>query len=235
MARMILTEQEKKKRRKKKLLFILIILIALGIGGFFTYKYFYNKAHPKAVVVTVVDQVDEFEYTLSDLDSEYYKTEFKKLKEIVTADTIDEEAYATQLAKCFAIDLYTISTKINKYDIGGQEYFYSDKKDDFGKEVLSTIYDTVADNTYGDRKQNLPEVKEAIVQSTEATKYLMGEELVDGYLVKIALTYKDVKADEGVSIVVVKEKSGKKVGVVDVQNTLEPKYETAPKQTQKKK
>lgn len=233
MARKILTEQEKKKRRKKRFIIFFIVLILLGVGGFFGYRYFYKKAHPEAVVVNVVDKVDEFEYTLSDLDSKYYKSEFEKLKTIVTADTIDEEAYATQLAKCFAIDLYTISTKINKYDIGGQEFFYTEKKDDFGKEVLSTIYDTVADNTYGDRKQTLPEVKEATVNSTEAMEYLMGEAMVNAYLVKVKLAYVDVKADEEVSIVLVKEKDSKKYGVVDVQSTFSPKYDSLSK-TKKK-
>ena len=134
--------------------------------------------------------------------------------------------FPAKLAKCFAIDLYTLSTKVNKYDVGGREFYYSDKQDEFGQAVMNSIYDKLVDNTYGDRKQDLPEVTEVKVNGTTKTTYLMGDKKVDGYLVKMNISYKSVKADTQVSVVIVKEKDGKKMSVVDTQNTLNPKYNT---------
>ncbi len=231
MAREVVTRQ---KKRKGKIILVLFILILLGVGGFFGYKYIDKKLHPTATEAKVLDTVEtkegyDYKYSLTDLDSKYYKEEFGKLKEILMAEPVDDEAYATQLAKCFVIDLYTMSTKMNKYDVGGQEFYYSDKQDDFGKAVMNTIYDNMIDNTYGDRKQDLPEVKEVTVNSTEKTKYLLGTTNVDGYLVKMNITYVGIKADTVASVVLVKEKDGKKISVVDIQNTLKPKYETVSK------
>ncbi len=231
MAREVVTRQ---KKRKGKIILILFILILLGVGGFFGYKFIDKKLHPAATEVKVLDTVEtkegyDYKYSLTDLDSKYFKEEFGKLKEILMAEPVDEEAYATQLSKCFVIDLYTLSTKMNKYDIGGQEFFYSDKQEDFGKAVMNSIYDNMIDNTYGDRKQDLPEVKEVTVNSTEKTKYLMGTTKVDGYLVKMNISYVGVKADTAASVVVVKEKDGKKISVVDIQNTLNPKYDAVNK------
>jgi hypothetical protein len=230
MARKIETEKVKKKKRKKGFLIFLIILLALAGLGYGGYRYIKNKLNPKPVEIKEIDKVEtkgyDYGYSLTEIDSKYYQEEFKKLKEILTQETVDDEAYATQLAKCFVIDLYTLSTKINKYDVGGREFYYSDKQDEFGQAVMNSIYDKLIDNTYGDRKQDLPEVTEVKVNSTEKTKYVMGTESKDGYLVKMNVSYKGVKADTAVSVVLVKEKDGKKISVVDTQNTLSPNYNT---------
>ena len=143
MARKIRTKQEKKKKRTKILIIILVLLIILGAAGFGGYKW-YKKTHTKqAVEVKVLDSIDDgYGYSVSDRDSKYYQKEFEELKKILTASTIDEEAYATQVAKLFAIDLYSIDTKMNKYDIGGLEYFYKDKSEMYEKKGRETIYET---------------------------------------------------------------------------------------------
>ncbi len=232
MARKIRTKQEKKKKRTKILIIILVLLIILGAAGFGGYKW-YKKTHTKqAVEVKVLDSIDDgYGYSVSDRDSKYYQKEFEELKKILTASTIDEEAYATQVAKLFAIDLYSIDTKMNKYDIGGLEYFYKDKSEMYEKKVMDTIYETLLDDTYGDRKQSLPLVSEVVVNSTEKTKYTLGEadkaKEVDGYLVKLNIKYKeDLGYDTEASVVVCKENDNKRWSVVDFQPTLDPKYDT---------
>ena len=120
---------------------------------------------------------------------------------------------------------------MNKYDIGGLEYFYKDRSEMYEKKVMDTIYETLLDDTYGDRKQSLPLVSEVVVNSTEKTKYTLGEEEeakeVDGYLVKLNIKYKeDLGYDTEASVVVCKEDNSKRWSVVDFQPTLEPKYET---------
>jgi hypothetical protein len=83
----------------------------------------------------------------------------------------------------------------------------------------------LADNTYGDRKQDLPEVTNVNVVSSDKTTYSLGEKKTDAYLVKMEITYKGTKAKPELSVVIVKESDGKKLGIVDVQDTLKGSYE----------
>lgn len=194
--------------------------------GLFAWKFVFNKPVEKKVVnVKVLDSLDEYGYSLSDKDSKYFKKEYEELKKILNEDKVDEKAYATQVAKLFTIDLYTLSTKINKYDVGGFEYYYDTKKDMFEQKVIDTLYSTLLDDTYGDRKQVLPEVTSVTVVSSEEIKYKLGDSEVNGYLVKLEMTYdSDMGYDNEASVVVCKE-NGIRWSVVDFQPTLKPKYE----------
>lgn len=224
MARKIKTAQEKKKTLQRALIVVvvLIVVICIGIFVFINLK----KEEPKnAIQVNILKQNDNYGYTLTDKDSEYFKTEFDKLISIVEASPIDDKEYATQVAKMFTIDLYTMNTKINKYDVGGTEYYYSTKKDMFEQKVIDTLYSSLLDDTYGDRKQTLPEITNIEVTSTEETTYKLDNKTVDGYLVKLNLTYKeDLGYDKVASVVVCKE-DGIRWSVVDFQPTLKPKYD----------
>lgn len=217
----------KKKKRKKKVLLILVLIIIV-VGGILVYNFkFKNKngSSKNVVTVKVVDSLDDYGYSISDKDSKYYKSEFENLKKILKASSIDEEAYSTQVARLFVIDLYTMSTKLNKYDVGGTEYFYKDKADMYTKKVMDTLYSTLIDNTYGDRKQSLPEVSNVETVSTEKTTYTIDKKEKDGYLVKLKLTYvTDMGYDDEASVVVVKE-DGIRWSVVDYQPTLKPTYD----------
>ena len=226
MARTIQTEQVKKKNIGKKVLLALLVILLIGGAGFLIWNIVNKKEQPKTVVeIKELDNLEEYKYALTDKDSKYFKSEYEVLKEILTSDSIDEEKYVTQVAKMFTIDLYTLSTKVNKYDIGGLEYYYVTKKDMFEQKVMDTLYSTLLDDTYGDRKQVLPEVTNLETVSTEKTTYLLGEEEVDAYLVKLKITYAtDLGYDEEASIVVCKEE-GIRWSVVDFQPTLNPKYE----------
>lgn len=217
----------KKKKRKKKILLILVLIIIV-VGGILVYNFkFKNKngSSKNVVTVKVVDSLDDYGYSISDKDSKYYKSEFENLKKILKASSVDEEAYSTQVARLFVIDLYTMSTKLNKYDVGGTEYFYKDKADMYTKKVMDTLYSTLIDDTYGDRKQSLPEVSNVETVSTEKTTYTIGKKGKDGYLVKLKLTYvTDMGYDDEASVVVVKE-DGIRWSVVDYQPTLKPTYD----------
>lgn len=221
-------ETKLKKKKKKNKLWILLLLVILIVGGllFYNFKLKKNNNTPKNVVtVKVVDSLDDYGYSISDKDSKYYKSEFENLKKILKESKVDEEAYSTQVAKLFVIDLYTMSTKLNKYDVGGTEYFYKDKAEMYSKKVMDTLYSTLIDDTYGDRKQTLPEVSSVEVVSTEKTTYLVDEEKKDGYLVKLKISYvSDMGYDDEASVVVVKE-DGARWSVVDYQPTLKPTYD----------
>ncbi len=225
MARKIKTEQEKKKSRRR-IIIILVVIILLGVGGYFGYKYLFKDNAPKKIVeVKELDNLSEYGYTLTDKDSKYFKSEYEVLKKLLTSGNVDEKEYATQVAKMFTIDLYTLSTKINKYDVGGLEYYYNDKKDMFEKKAMDTLYSSLLDDTYGDREQILPEVTNIEVVTTEDTTYSLGDNEVKGYLVKLKITYdSDMGYDKEASLVVCKEE-GIRWSVVDFQPTLEPEYE----------
>lgn len=219
-------KKEKKPGKGKKILIALLIIILIAGAGFGVYKIFFDKDGKKsAVEVKVLDSLDDYGYTLSDKDTDLFKDEYNVLKDLLNEKEIDDEKYATQVAKLFVIDLYTINTKVNKLDIGGSEYYYLDKVTMFEKKVMDTLYYHLEDNTYGDREQELPEVKKIEVLSIEETEYKIGEKEKDAYLVQVEWEYvEDMGYDTEASIVLCKE-NGVRISVVDFQPTLEPEYE----------
>lgn len=225
MARVVETVQRKNKNKRKKFIVFIILLLLLTVGGLCFYKFYYNKPRNKAKVrVEILDSLDDYNYSLSDRDSTLYKEEFELLKSVLNEKDVDEEKYSQQIAKLFIIDLYTMSTKMNKYDIGGVVFYNSKKKSMYEKKVMDTLYSSLLDDTYGDRKQELPEVKTIEIVSTEKVTYKLGDEKVNGYLVKLKWTFvKNMGYDTQGSVVLCKE-TDKIISVVDYQPTLTPKY-----------
>ncbi len=242
MAKEIEIENVKKKKIVMKIIIIIVIILLLGggitagfvTGGFAKLWDMINGTETKEVVeVKELDNLKEYKYVLTDKDSEFFKKEFEVLKEILNQDTIDEEAYVKQVARMFVIDLYTLNTRMNKYDVGGMEYFHVNKKTMFEQKVMDTLYSMLLDNTYGDRKQSLPEVNGLEDVSIEKTKYTLVSEKdkkevkteVDAYLVKLKINYvTDMGYDKEASIVVIRENNGPRWSIVDFQPTLNPKY-----------
>ncbi len=225
MARKIETDKVKKKGKKKKIAIALLVIAIIGLLVFIGIKIIPGNDKGTQTVVKVLSSLDEYGYTLTDQDGEYYKKEFKKLEEILRANPIDEKAYNEQVAKMFVIDLYTMSTKLNKYDIGGYEFYYRDKVDMFSQKVMDTLYSQMEDNMYGDRKQELPEIKEVTVVSVEESQYMLKDGTVPAYQVKLNMTYvKDMGYDTKGTVMLCKE-DGVRWSVVDYQATLDPEYD----------
>ena len=227
MARKVMTEQKKKKKTFKKIFLTLLtiailVFIGLVIAGALhkgPLKGWFKKPANKPVEVVVLDEVKDYGYKISDRDSAYFKEEFAKLKEIINAKEFDEKAYAEYVARMFVNDLYTMSTKVNKYDVGGIEYYHVDDLDDFTKSVMDTLYKTMLDDTYGTREQKLPEVKSMETVSVTETTYKLGSETVKGYEVKLKWTYvNDMGYDDHGTVVVVQQHDSEKWAVVDYQN-----------------
>ena len=225
MARKVVTEQSKQKKKKKKIIIISIVVVLVIIGAVILFLNLNKKGNGNPVEVKILEQNVDYGYSLSDRDSKLYKDEYNNLKKIIEAKEVDIEAYTTQVAKMFVIDLYSMETKLNMYDIGGSEYYYTDKKDMFDNKVMDTIYSTLEDDTYGDRKQELPLVKTIEVVSNEKTEYTMGEEKVEAYSVKLKWTFeKELGYDSEGTVVIANEKDSLRWSVVDFQPTLNPKY-----------
>lgn len=193
----------KKQKRKDWFKGILLIIILFLLAALVLYGYGYLMRNKNEVVnsTKVYDSIEKYGYTLNDNATEYYKKEFDALKIID-----NDKDVATQVAKLFVIDLYSINYKINKYEVTSMQYFYSDKRDMHRQKVLDTIYRYVEDNSYDDRKQELPEVKEVNVKEEKEDTYKMGEDKKDSYVVTLGITYvKDLGYDKLAKVTLVKD------------------------------
>lgn len=167
-----------KKNKSLKIVLIIIILLAIGVGCYFGYGYYKSLHTKKKITVKVLDSIEEYGYSIKDRDSELFKKEYEELKNILNEKVIDEKKYSEQVAKMFVIDLYTINSKVNKYDVGGRDYFYNTKVDMFDSKVMDTLYSNVQDDTYGDRKQELPVVKSIELKSTSEDSYIFIDNVI---------------------------------------------------------
>lgn len=216
MARVVKTEQQKKKSKIKTVLIVLAVILVIVGGGFAVYKLVFDKEEKVKQEIKEIDNLKDYGYTLTDNDSKYFKSEFEELKKIINGKEIDEETYVTQVAKMYAIDLYSLNTKVNKYDIGGLEYYHVNKKDMYELKVMDTLYSIVLDNTFGDRKQELPEVSGVEVLNVKESTYKLGDKKVDSYEVQLTLTYvKDMGYDKNVTVTLVKENDSNRWSVVE--------------------
>lgn len=188
-----------------KMFFALVSLFLIFGIVFYFYGTLQRKEEP-VNVSKVENDIPTYGYYINDNASSYYKSEFAKLKEILEADEVDENAYITQLAKVFVIDLLSLSNKINKYEVTSSQFFNSTKKDMFINKVVDNFYDYIEDNAYNDRKQLLPEVSEVVMDELKTTKYKMGEESVDAYEISANVSYvSDLGYDKKVDVILTKE------------------------------
>jgi len=194
-----------RKRYKIWLTIIVILLIfTIGIGVLKLFVGSDNNKKPQNVT-SIITSIDEFGYTLDDRDTDYMKTEFKKLEEVISQEEINYEEYAKAIAKLFVIDFYTLNNKINKYDVGSLEYILSDKKDMFKNKAMDTIYGDIIDNTYKDRVQDLPEVTAVEIINYEVTEITLNKNKVESYKLTMKYTYKkDLGYDKEGTIYLVK-------------------------------
>ena len=166
-----------------------ILLVVLFILLFFCLKDIYQSLK-KDTTVKTLDSIENYNYTLNENDSEYFKKEFKNLKKILESDSIVEEEYDSALSKLFTIDFYSLNDAISKSDVGGIQFVYDEYRDSFLTKAKDTIYNYVESNLYGKRTQELPEVKEVEVTNIEKKEYDGEKEQDDeAYYVDVTITY----------------------------------------------
>ena len=194
--------RSKQKRRdwiKGLLLASVIFLIAFVI--LYIYGYLQRDKSEITNKVNALDSIDKYNYVLNDNVTTYYKDEFHNLKGLE-----NEEDIANQVAKLFVIDLFSINYKVNKYEVTSTQYYYSDKREMFRNKVIDSLYNFVIDNSYNDRKQELPEVKEVNITETKKDTYKLGDEKRDSYVVKLTISYvKDLGYDTSAKVILVKD------------------------------
>lgn len=211
-------KEEKKKNAnpvtKKAIIFsVLIILIMTLVGVALIFLLKDDKQDTPKEEKKTLNTLEKYGYTLDDKDTELYKTEFNKLKDNLESDKIDYEEYAKSIAKLFVIDVYTISNKINKYDVGGVEFVYPDVVENFKLNVEDTIYRYVEDNSDGDRNQSLPTISAVTIDSIQTSKFTYSpdnkskeKKEFEGYTVKYSAEYEtSMGYDKSGEITIIKD------------------------------
>ena len=191
--------------KKKKIgLVICIIIFIYFIGGII-----YNFAFDRDKDDKKVDKgitIKGFDYILYDKDLEIYKNEFKNLKANLESKEIDYKEYAYSISKMFIIDLYSLDNKENKYDVGGVEFVYPSAVENYSLNVMNTLNKYIKDNSDGDRKQELPEVKNVTIKSDEEIKFNIGDTEFDAYKIKADIEYvKDLEYDKEAELIIVRQ------------------------------
>ena len=216
----------KKKKKKDEIkikmlkkykipLIILFILIVTCISLLVVKKYLFDKDKNKPTVYSsILDSMESYGYTLDDQDSKLFKDTYYELKKILDADEIDYDAYSQKLSELFIIDLYTIDTKINRFDVGGVEYLYENEKEMFKNKVMDTLYESLEDNSYGTRKQELPSVKKLTLEDSKKVDYKIDDKKLNGTKYTYTIEYeKDLGYDSKIEITAVKDEE--KVFIVE--------------------
>lgn len=200
------------KKSKLKLVFVITMFILIvGIIGYFTLGV--NSENDK-VKTKVVDEIKEFNYTVSNSDSKLFKEKFKELKNILSEKNVDNKEYAKLVSELFIIDFYTLDNKLTKNDVGGVQFVYTNYQSDFIDKARDGIYKQVKSNLDNDRNQSLPEVNTIEVVSVEEvvpSKIFESEDFknvteAESYEIKLKWTYKNNdKFQTNSTVVVVKD------------------------------
>ncbi len=178
----------KKYKIGMTLIAILIILVSIvGLSKLFLKE---DKESKQKIETKIISNIEKYGYTLDDRDTKYMKETFKELESVLNDEEINEEEYAKILSKLFIIDFYTLSNKINKYDVGSLEYILNDKREMFKSKAMDTIYSDIYDNTYKDRVQELPEITKVEIVDFKEEEIEINKETIESYKVTMHFTYK---------------------------------------------
>jgi len=162
----------KLKKSVKRFLIIVLIFLFVGLltAGIFIG---YQKLVKKKTVgeAEIVDHIDEYGYYLEDDQPSLYKDLFKKLRDLLKQETVDEKEYASLVARMFVLDFYHLDNKISKNDIGGTQFVLEKYRDNFILEASETVYKYIEHNIYQNRTQELPEVSMVTVKDVRTNRY----------------------------------------------------------------
>lgn len=153
-----------------------LILLVILVGSVIV------KLKSEVKETATIDTIENYHYILTDNDTDYFKKTFKELKQVLKEE-VNEEEYAKTISKLFIIDFYSLSTSVNKNDVGGVQFVKEDYRDTFIKIAKDSIYNSVENNIYGDRKQKLPTVTNVEVTNISKEK--------DDYIVTASITYEE--------------------------------------------
>lgn len=146
-------------------------------------------------VVSIVNEIEGYDYSLTDSDSEYVVELFHELEGVllnVDNNDYNEEDYVTLIAKIFIADFFTLDNKFSNVDIGGIDYVDPLIKENFSLKVSDTLYKYIELDWGGASDQVLPVVKDVEVLSINTEYISYNDDLYYddyGYIVEISWTY----------------------------------------------
>lgn len=203
----------KKQKRKYKLGPIIILLLVILTIVVSVWYFFFRE---KQVAITVVSQIDDYNYYLDSNETRIYKKYYKELEAELKDSKVDEEKYAEIISKLFTIDFYTLTNKLTNKDIGGIQFIHSNLQESFTTTASSSLYKYVKSNLSGNRRQKLPEVNKVEVSKIEKTNYKNDNYKDDSsYQVTLEVGYvKDYDYPEKVTLTIIHEEN--KLSIVEV-------------------
>lgn len=192
------------KKSKVNKVIVIFIIVGIVLFGFLGYKvkndFFKGSVHRK------VDSIEFYGYTLSKNDTEVYKSNFKELSKVLNEKEINYTDYAKLISKLFIIDLYNLDNKLASTDIGGLEFLHKDLKENFKENMGSTLYNFVESNLDGKRTQELPIVKDVIVDDVFETKYTYNKTEYNAYIVSTTISYeKDLGYPKNMKLTIIND------------------------------
>lgn len=193
-----MAKKKKRKLKKSVKLILLLVVLLIVVGVIWILKPTHHEETKEKVKVE--DSLEEYGYVLNENETDYYKKLFRELKAELSKETVDEEAYATIVAKLFITDFFNLDNKVTKNDIGGVQFVYEDYQTDFSKYAVESIYHYVKSNIYKKRDQELPIVTSVEVSNLEKTSFDYGDNTdKEAYTLNYTITYeKDLGyQDEG--------------------------------------
>lgn len=207
-----------RRRRKIRLgrILILLFVISLLVGLCVYGAGKVTKKSTSVKKVKAISTIKEYDYTLKENATAYYKGLYKELDKVLSKDEVDYDKYLELISKMFVADFFNLDNKVSKNDVGGVEFVYKDYQLDFKKYAMDSIYKTVENNVYGARRQDLPVVSSVEVQKVKDDSYKLGDNVFDtAYVVNFDVTYsKDLGYQDSGSLIVVK--NDKKLEIVSM-------------------
>jgi len=138
--------------KKRKYLIIGLLVAAIGLSCYGVYEVTNNEPE-------VQTKQKVFSYKASQNETKLMKDIYNKMK--IAFDNDNQEEVYQLVSAYFAADYFTLSNK-TKDQIGGTDYFYKDKKDDFITYAKEDYYKDV--NKLIEEKRNTQEVINYTVQ-----------------------------------------------------------------------
>lgn len=213
-------KKRKLKKSTKRVMIVLLIAIIFSLGIYYIINNFTGKK-PVNTKVKVIGKIEDFGYNLEENETKLYKDLFKDLTNELKKEEIDYDNYAELVSKLYVADFYNLENKITKNDIGGTQFIHSSAQENFLVKAKDTMYKNIQSNVYGDRKQELPMVKNISLETIEEDTFKLNDIEVDSYVVTLKWTYeKDLGYDTEKEIVLVRE--DKKLSIVQT-NSIESK------------
>lgn len=209
-----------KKKRKIKLIPIIVLLVIICVMLFgLCLKDLYDVLKKKSIQeIKVLETIEKYDYKLNENETDYTKKLFKSLKEEIEKEDMNEKEYASIMSQVFLSDFYSLKATVNKNDVGGTQFIYKDYQTDFIKGAKDSIYGYVENNIYGNRKQELPIVKEISITSIKTVEYdYLKKTDEKAYEVTASITYdKDLDYPKEVTLIIIH--SNDKLEIAEMKN-----------------